>query len=184
MASPVFFVKKKNGSLCLVQDYHALNAMTVKNKYPLLLIPELIRQLCGARYFTKLDIRWGYNNIRVHPGDEWKIAFCTNRGLFKPLIMFFGLTNSPATFQMMMNDIFCNLIMEGVVVVYMDDILIFTRTRAEHREVVHHVMEVLKKHKLFLHPEKCSFEQAWVEYLGLIISEDSMEMDPVKIKGV
>lgn len=127
MASPVFFMKKKDGSLCLIQDYRALNAMTVKNKYPLPLIPELIRQLHGAHYFTKLDIRWGYNNICVHPGDEWKAAFHTNRGLFEPLVMFFGLTNSPVTFQMMMNDIFRDLIMKGVVVVYMDDILIFTR---------------------------------------------------------
>jgi len=106
MAALVFFIKKKDGSLRLVQDYQALNSMTVKNKYPLPLISELVSQLRGARYFTKLDVRWSFNNVRIKPRDEWKAAFQTNRGLFEPLVMFFGMTNSPATFQTMMNDIF------------------------------------------------------------------------------
>jgi hypothetical protein len=131
MASPVFFIKKKDGALRLVQDYRALNAITVKNKYPLPLISELVEKLRGAKYFTKLDVRWGFQNVRMKEGDEWKAAFRTNRGLFEPLVMFFGLTNSPATFQTMMNDIFHELIMEGVVVVYLDDILIYTETIEE-----------------------------------------------------
>ena len=135
MASLVFFIKKKDGSLWLVQDYWKLNAMTMKNQYPLLLIPELVNQLRGAKYFTKLDIWWGHNNVRIKDGDEWKAAFWTNRGLFEPLVMFFGLTNSPATFQTMMNDIFQDLVMEGVVCIYMDDILIYSETLAEHRRV-------------------------------------------------
>ena len=89
-----------------------------KTKYPLPLISQLITQLRGAKYFTKLDVRWVFNNVRIKPGDEWKAAFRTNRGLFEPLVMFFGLTNSPATFQTMMNDIFRDLVMEGVVVDY------------------------------------------------------------------
>jgi len=136
MAAPVFFIKKKDGSLRLVQDYRALNSMTVKNKYPLSLISELVSQLRRARYFTKLDVCWGFNNIRIKPGDEWKAAFQTNRGLFKPLVMFFGMTNSPATFQTMMNDIFRNLIAEGIMVVYLDDILVFTKTKKEHEQAV------------------------------------------------
>ena len=121
----------------IVQDYRMLNDMTVKNKYPLPLISELVNQLRGAKYFTKLDVRWGFNNVRIKEGDEWKAAFRTNRGMFKPLVMFFGLTNSPTTFQTMMNDIFADMISEGVVVVYLDDILIFTkdlfrRTPADH----------------------------------------------------
>ena len=184
MASPVFFIKKKDGSLRLVQDYRMLNEMTVKNKYPLPLIPELINQLRGAKYFTKLDVRWGFNNVRIKEGDEWKAAFRTNRGLFEPLVMFFGLTNSPATFQTMMNEIFIDMISEGVVVVYLDDILIFTKTLDEHRQVTRRVLGRLAEHELFLRPEKCEFEKTRIEYLGLIISENHVEMDPVKVAGV
>src|ERR1700678_4851629 len=97
--------------------------MTVKNKYPLPLISELISKLQGAKYFTKLDVCWGFNNVHMKDGDEWKAAFRTNRGLYKPLVMFFGLTNSLATFQTMMDDIFDDLMSEGVVVSYLDDIL-------------------------------------------------------------
>src|SRR5436190_5393137 len=106
MASPFFFVKKKDGALRPIQDYRKLNDMTIKNRYPLPLISDLIDALQNAKYFTKLDVRWGYNNIRIKEGDEFKAAFRTNRGLFEPLVMFFGLTNSPATFQTIMNVIF------------------------------------------------------------------------------
>jgi len=110
MAALVFFVKKKDGKLRLVQDYRVLNAMTMKNKYLLPLILELIAKLCGAKYFMKLDVWWDFNNIRIKEGDKWKAAFQTNCGLYKPLVMFFGLTNSPATFQTMMDNIFEDLI--------------------------------------------------------------------------
>jgi len=184
MAAPVFFIKKKNGSLQLVQDYRALNSMMVKNKYPLLLISELVSQLREARYFTKLDVHWGFNNVRIKPGDEWKAAFWTNRGLFELLVMFFGITNSPATFQTMMNDIFQDLIAEDIIVVYLDDILIFTRTEEEHAKAIRRVLQVLQEHKLFLHPEKCEFCKERIEYLGLVISENKVSMDPVKVAGV
>jgi transposase InsO family protein len=184
MASPVFFIKKKDGSLRLVQDYRALNDLTIKNRYPLPLISELIGQLHDARFFTKLDVRWGYNNIRIKDGDEWKAAFRTNRGLFEPLVMFFGLTNSPATFQTMMDDIFRDLIAKGVVCVYLDDILIYTRTLEEHRQVVKEVLKRLREYKLFLKPEKCEFEKAQIEYLGLIVGQGHAEMDPIKVAGV
>ena len=136
MALPVFFIKKKDGSLHLVQDYRALNAMTVKNHYPLPIISELINQLRGAKYFTKLNVQWGYNNVCIKKGDEWKAAFRTNCGLFEPLVMFFGLTNSPATLQTMMNKIFQDLIMEGHICMYLDDILIFTKTLEEHQQLM------------------------------------------------
>src|ERR1700678_2111721 len=184
MSSPVFFIKKKDGSLRLVQDYRALNAITVKKKNPLPVISELINKLRGARYFTKLDVRWGFNNVRMKDGDEWKAAFRTNRGLFKPLVMFFGLTNSPATFQTMMDSIFDGLISEGKVIVYLDNILIFTETLEEHREVVKKVVNLLYIHNLFLKPEKCEFERTEIEYLGVIISHNSVCMDPVKIAGI
>jgi hypothetical protein len=177
MASPVFFIKKKDGSLQLMQDYQMLNEMTVKNKYPLPLISELVNQLRGAKYFTKLDVRWGFNNVWIEDGDEWKAASRTNRGLFEPLVMFFGLTNSPTTFQTMMNDIFSDMISEGVVVVYLDDILIFTKDLDEHRRITQQVLGRLAEHELYLRPEKCEFEKTWIEYLGLIISENRVEME-------
>jgi len=180
----VFFIKKKDGSLWLVQDYHALNAVTIKNRYPLPLISELVSQLHGARYFTKLDVRWRFNNVCIKPGDEWKVTFHTNRGLFEPFVMFFGMTNSPATFQTMMNNIFRTLIVEGIVVVYLDDILIFTRTEEKHERAVRRVLKVLAEHKLFLCPEKCEFHRKEIEYLGLVISENKVAMDPVKVAGV
>ena len=136
MAAPFFFVKKKDRRLQPVQDYRKLNVMMIKNRYPLLLISELVNKLKGAKYFTKLDIRWGYNNVQIKKGDEWKAAFLTNRGLFEPLVMYFGLTNSPATFQTMMNELLRELINEGKVLVYMDDILIFTKDLEEHQEII------------------------------------------------
>jgi len=184
MAAPVFFIKKKDGSLRLVQDYQALNSMTVKNKYPLPLISELILQLREARYFTKLDIHWGFNNVCIKPRDEWKAAFRTNQGLCEPLVMFFGITNSLATFQTMMNDIFQDLIAEGIMVVYLDDILIFTRTEEEHMKAIRWVLQVLQEHKLFLYPKKYEFCKERIKYLGLVISENEVSIDPVKVAGV
>ena len=106
MASPFFFVKKKDGKLRPTQDYRKVNDATIKNRYPLPLISELVDKLKGSKIFTKLDMRWGYNNVRMKEGDEWKAAFRTNRGLYEPTVMFFGLTNSPAMFQAMMDHIF------------------------------------------------------------------------------
>jgi len=184
MASPIFFIKKKDGSLWLVQDYQMLNNMTVKNKYPLPFISELINQLHGAKYFTKLDVWWGFNNVWIKEGDEWKAAFQTNRGMFELLVMFFRLTNSPATFQTMMNDIFNDMISEGVVVVYLNDILIFTKDLEEHRRITHQILGRLAEHQLYLRPKKCEFKKTRIKYLGLVISENRVEMDPVKVVGV
>src|SRR5882724_7842277 len=117
MVSPVFCIKKKDSSLCLVQDYLKLKAVTVKNTYPLPLIPDILNKVseAKAKYFTELEIHWGYNNIWIKEGDEWKAAFQINQGLFEPLVIFFGLTNSLAMFQTIMNNIFKELINEGVV---------------------------------------------------------------------
>ena len=156
----------------------------MKNKYPLLLIPELIAKLWGAKYFTKLDIWWGFNNVRIKEGDKWKAVFQMNWGLFKPLIMFFSLSNSPATFQTMMDDVFDELISEGVIVVYLDNILIFVETLKEHWKVTQQVMELLEKNKLYLRADKYEFEKTMIEYLGVIILHNSVEMDLVKIAGI
>jgi hypothetical protein len=158
--------------------------ITRKTQYPLPLIDDLIHRLKDARYFTKLDVRWGYNNVRIHEGDEWKAAFRTNRGLFEPLVMYFSLTNSPATFQTMMNEIFQDLITEGIVSVYLNDILIFTNSLEDHRQITHLVLDRMRKHKLYLRLEKCEFEKTKIEYLSVIISHNKVDMDPVKIAGV
>jgi hypothetical protein len=131
-ASPFFFIRKKDGWPWLVQDYQKLNAKTRQNRYPLPLIQELCNQVKGAKYFLKFDIQWGFNNICIKKGDEWKAAFRTNMGLFKPMVMFFRLTNSPATFQAMMDDILHILLDGGTVVVYIDNILIFSMDEESH----------------------------------------------------
>ena len=131
MASPFFFVTKKDGKLRPCQDYCYLNDWMIKNTYPLPLISEIMDKLKGAKYFTKFDVRWGYNNVRIRKGDEWKAAFKTNKGLFEPTVMFFSMCNSPATFQVMMDETFADLIEEGIIIVYMDDILIFTEFEFE-----------------------------------------------------
>src|SRR6266404_3364033 len=141
--SPFFFIKKKDGKLHPVQDYHKLNKHTICNCYPLPFIPDLISQVQDAHIFTKFDVCWGYNNIRIKAGDKEKGAFKTKYGLFEPLVMFFGLTNSPSTFQTMMNHIFRDLHVKHLqsgthIIVYMDDILIATSsTLAAHEHAVH-----------------------------------------------
>src|SRR6266481_1662133 len=119
MGAPVFFVKKKDGSLHLIQDYWKLNKIMVKNSYPLPLVSDVLTCLHDTEFFTVLDLQWGFNNMWIKEGDEWKAAFRTNRGLFEPTVMFFGLCNSPATFQTMMNELFKDMIDEGWLIIYM-----------------------------------------------------------------
>jgi hypothetical protein len=184
-ASPFFFIKKKDGKLRPVQDYRKVNEWTVKNHYPLPLIPELINRVKGATLFLKFDVRWGYNNVRIKKGDKWKAAFITNQGLFEPRVMFFGLTNSPATFQAMMNDMFAEELRKGWVSIYMDDILIHTDNNLiNHQKCVHRILDKLRKHDLYLKPEKCIFEKEQVKFLGVILKGGTIQMDPSKIKGV
>src|SRR6266404_9983036 len=122
--------------------------------------------------------------MQIKEGDEWKAVFRTNQGLFEPTVMFFGLCNSPTTFQMMMNDILRDFIHNGEAICYMDDILIYSHTLSDHQWIIHQVLTTLRKQRLFLKPEKCKFEQKEVEYLGLVISKDHVAMDPMKVHGV
>jgi len=149
-ACSFFFINKKDGKLRPVQDYRPLNAITVKNAAPIPLIPELIDKLLGARFFTKLDIRWGYNNIQVCEGDEWKTAFKTPMGLYESTVMTFGLCNAPVTFQTFMDIEFGPLIKGGHVVVYLDDILIYATTITELVYWTHKVFQLLLKLDLYL----------------------------------
>jgi hypothetical protein len=141
-------------------------------------------QLKGAKYFTKLDMCWDYNNVWIRKGDKWKAAFKTNKGLFEPTVMFFGMCNSPATFQAMIDDIFMTMIDNRPVIVYMDDILIFADTKEELEQITKLVLEKLREHNLFLKAKKCKFCQTRIEYLGMIIEEGKISMDAVKLGGI
>ena len=165
-------------------DYRALNNITVKNRYPIPRISDLIDALSQASIFTKIDLRWGYNNVHIHDGDEWKTAFVTKRGLFEAMVMYFGFSNAPATFQAMMNNILGDLICKGKVMVYLDDILVFGNDKKEHRKIVKEVLKRLRENDLFAKAEKCFFEQDKIEYLGMIISKGHVAMDEKKVSGV
>ena len=183
-ASPLFFVKKKNGKPRPVQDYSVVNTYTIRNTYSLLLIKELINKLVRKQWFTKFDIRWGYNNVRIK-GDKWKAAFKCNKELFEPTVMFFGLTNSPATFQTMMDSIFREEITSEDIVIYMDDILIATSgSLDDHCQKVTHVLKKLQDNDLYLKLGKCQFHKDKVEYLGVIVEKEQVKMDPIKVKGI
>ena len=184
MASPVFFIEKKDGKLRLIQDYRRLHKITIKNRYPLPLAADINNWLTKVQYFTKFDVRWGYHNICIREGDEWKGAIVTNRGLFEPRVMYFGMTNSPATFQALMNSVFADLIAKGQVVVYMDDILIYSKDIKTHRLIVCEVPRRLKHYDLYPKPEKCEFEQQSIEYLGMIIRPGEVQMVPGKVSAV
>ena len=169
MASPFFFVGKKDGTLRPCQDYRYLNEGTVKNAYPLPLISELVDRLKGATVFSKFDLRSGYNNVRIKEGDQWKAVFAIPFGLFEPTVMFFGLCKSLATLQSMMNHIFQDMINEGWLIIYMDDILIFSDNSEEHHERTRRVIQRLQENDLFLKAEKCEFDKTETEFLGSII---------------
>jgi hypothetical protein len=179
-SSPVIFVPKKNGKRRMCVDYRALNANTVSNTYPLPLIQSLVEKLRGAKYFTALDLKSGYNLVRIKEGDEWKMAFKTKYGLFEYLVMPFGLRNAPAAFQHFMNNIFRD-ILDVYVVIYLDYILIFSETRELHIEHLKEVLQRLKNNNLYCNLEKCEFLVPEVHYLGIIANGEGVRADPEKI---
>jgi len=183
-ASGLFFVGKKDGSLRPCQDYRYINEWMIKNAYPLPLIPPLIAKLSDAKFFMKMDVWSGYNNILIHPDDCWKAAFTTSFGLFEPKVMFFGLCNSPATFQAYMNQTFQKEIAKGWMIIYMDDILIFSKTLEENQKWTRCVLEIIHKETLFLKPKKCTFDAQEVDYLGMIIHPGQVAMDPAKLSSI
>ena len=184
MATPFFFVKKKDGKLRPCQDYQYLNKWTIKNTYLLPLISKLMDKIKDGKYFTKLDIRWGYNNVRIKEGDKWKATFKTNRGLYELTVMFFGMCNSPATFQAMMDDIFKDLIEEGIVIIYMDDMFLSVKMKEQLRENTKRVLQRLMENDLYLKPKKCEFCREKIEWLGMVIQEGKITMDPGKLRGI
>ncbi|GJY58776.1 reverse transcriptase domain-containing protein [Tanacetum coccineum] len=181
--APVLFVKKNNGSFRMCIDYRELNKLTVKNRYPLPRIDDLFDQLQGARYFSKIDLRSGYHQLRVHEEDISKTAFRTRYGHFEFTVMPFRLTNAPAVFMDLMNRV-CKLYLDKFVIVFIDDILIYSRSKEEHEDHLRLVLELLRQEKLFAKFSKCEFWLQEVHFLGHVINQDGIHVDPSKIEAV
>ena len=180
---PVVFQKKKDGSLRVCIDYRKLNAVTIRNSYPLPLITDIIERIRGAKYFTKLDLRSAYNLIRIREGDEYKTAFRTKFGHYEYLVMPFGLKNAPATFQSFINSVL-RPYLEKFVILYLDDILVYSENLEDHHKHVRMVLQKLIDNNLYAKLQKCEFDKSKVEFLGYILSGDGVETDPKKIKSV
>ncbi|KAL0173996.1 hypothetical protein M9458_029964, partial [Cirrhinus mrigala] len=178
-----FFVKKKDGGLRPCIDYRPLNEVTIKYRYPLPLVPPALEQLRSARFYTKLDLRSAYNLIRIREGDEWKTAFSTASGHYEYLVMPFGLANSPSYFQAFVNKVFRDML-NRCVIVYIDDILIFSNSFAEHGQHIRAVLQRLIQHKLYAKEEKCQFHQQSIAFLGYVISPEGVAMDDSKVNAV
>ena len=180
----VFFVGKKDGKKRMVQDYRYLNEWTIKNNYPLSLILDILENIGMKKLFTKMDLRWGYNNMRIKEGDEWKAVFTMPEGSFELTVMFFRLTNSPATFQAMMNELLRDLINTGKVAVFIDDVIVGMETEEGHDELVAEVIKRLEENDLYVKPEKCKWKVKKVEFLGVVIGPEGIKMEKEKVKGV
>ncbi|WVZ93891.1 hypothetical protein U9M48_039843 [Paspalum notatum var. saurae] len=182
-AFPVLFVDKKDGSRRMCMDYRALNDVTIKNKYPLPRIDDLFDQLQCACVFSKIDLRSGYHQMKIHPSDIPKTAFITRFGLYEYTVMSFGLTNAPAYFMNLMNKVFMEYL-DKFVVVFIDDILIYSKTEEEHEEHLRLVLQKLREHKLYAKLSKCEFWLDQVPFLGHKVSKGGIMVDPSKISSV
>ena len=181
--APVLFVKKKDGTLRMCIDYRQINKVTVKNKYPLPRIEDLFDQLRGASVFSKIDLRSGYYQLRVKEVDVPKTAFRTRYGHFEFLVMPFGLTNAPAAFMNLMNRVF-RPYLDQFVVVFIDDILVYSKDAQEHENHLRIVLQTLRKNQLFAKLSKCDFWLKEVSFLGHIVSAEGIRVDPVKIEAI
>jgi hypothetical protein len=179
---PALFVKKDE-SLRLCVDYRPLNVVTIKNKYPLPRIDVLFDQLVGAKVFSKIDLRSGYHQIKIRASDIPKMAFSTRYGLYEYLVMSFGLTNAPAYFMYLMNSVFM-LELDKFVVIFIDDILVYSKNEAEHTKHLHTVLQRLRDHQLYAKLSKCDFWLREIKFLGHTISQDGVSVDPEKVQEV
>ncbi len=182
-AAPLLLAAKPGGGVRICQDYRSLNAVTIKNRYPLPLIRETLDSLCSAKFYTKLDVIAAFNKLRIAEGHEWKTAFITRFGLFESLVMPFGLCNAPASFQHYINHALYDLL-DKICTAYLDDVLVYSQTRKEHRAHVREVVDRLIQAGLQIDIGKCEFETTSTKYLGLIITTDGIRMDPDKVKTI
>src|SRR5665213_3596868 len=180
---PILFIEKKDGSLWLCVDYRALNEIAIKNRYALPLISELQDRVMGATIFTKLDLMGAYNLIRMKVGEEWKTTFRTRYGHYEYIVMLFGLTNAPGTFQALINNVL-RPHLDKFVMAYLDDILIYSKNKKEHVIHIHTVLKALEEYQLKVHTDKSVFHQESVEFLGYIVSSDGLKMQPQKVQSV
>ncbi|CAH9085924.1 unnamed protein product [Cuscuta europaea] len=182
-SSPVLLVKKKDGSWRFCTDYRALNNATIKDRFPIPTIDDMLDELNGAHYFSKLDLRAGYHQVRVHPDDASKTAFRTHSGHYEYFVMPFGLCNAPSTFQAAMNEIF-RPHLRVFILIFFDDILIYSRTKDQHLNHLQCTLSILAHHHFYIKPEKCFFLQIKVEYLDHYISREGVQVDPRKIESM
>ncbi|KAJ0946758.1 putative nucleotidyltransferase, Ribonuclease H [Helianthus annuus] len=181
--APVLFVKKKDGSFRMCIDYRELNKLTVKNRYPLPRIDDLFDQLQGSTYYSKINLRSGYHQLRIQEESIPKTAFRTRYGHYEFLVMPFGLTNAPAVFMDLMNRV-CKPYLDKFVIVFIDDILIYSKTKEEHEQHLRTVFDLLKKEKLYAKFSKCEFWLREVQFLGHVVNEDRIHVDPTKIEAI
>lgn len=181
--APVLFVPKSSGELRMCVDYRGLNNISIKDRYAIPKIDDLLDYIRGSTIFTKIDLRGAYNLLRIFEGEEWKTAFRTRYGSYEYLVMPFGLCNAPSTFQRFMNDVFRDMV-DGFIVIYLDDILIFSRNPKDHEQHVKRVLERLRSAKLFAKAEKCEFSKDSVEFLGYQLSKHGVFMVDDKVQAV
>ena len=181
--APVLFVKKKDGTMRLCIDYRELNQVTIKNKYPLPRIDDLFDQLQGARIFSRIDLKSGYHQIRVKTEDIPKSAFRTRYGHYEFLVMPFGLTNAPAVFMDLMNRIFRPLL-DICVIVFIDDILVYSKTEEQHEQHLRDVLQILRNNQLYAKLSKCDFWLKSIAFLGHVVSEGGVSVDPAKVQSI